>query len=1153
MSEGLSASQLTSLFDAVEAGHSHTIADLLAQNPALSLVQCEDNFELDEHVADILGSDGTRMTGLAAALAMYSTSKSDSDQKKRMEVINVFLKTMPSGEDLNGLRFGNQNTALHLAASLGLRGAVISLMGQGALANVTNASGRTVLEVADPEIAELIRWSIKSQERKKANKTNTLPLPKTAKQAPHPSTQAVAPAAEPRTVSSPAPTPVKQEARVEPIKSLPKVEQRIVESIAVRPAVVSESIVVKPVVASKVEPTQTAQIIKPVVECGASKHDVVVPSDDEARNSLRQAMTTSADLEFLKSTSRVNNLKQALGVSANTTAPTATPSTSSGVKNSRFFQTGELPITRSATLNSRPVQARAPVPTLWTKPSAPVVVSQPPTIVANVSPVISLPTIEPIPVTPIGHVEDEAEIVKTAELKTFKSVKELLNEYKGDKMFEKAAQRTALSQPAATKPAVAVIAVAAVIEEFKPQSIGEPIAKVEALEEIPLPRVVTPQLSVMEVSTPEIVDEVVTVQEVAGTPIIVAPAADAIENLRIYEVLSAVDTEVCPELEEQREEVAESCAPLPIVAPKQLEFEMPSVTLDFDLQLGLDWLSTDTQLFEPKVAPIQMVVQPEVKILAAPVKTETPVKKEILLPLVEEFKPLMVPVLEPEHKPATKPEEPKVTVKAAESTQPVPRTTVASRKPVQQLVTSPVQREASFTPSISFDHLPSPPASSSVVDGPTQIDAWLAELEAADAANKAKVIDANKSLVVDNKLEKITTQSRPIGGVRKSKSVRFEDLNDDEPLRSPSDEATNASSKSLPGALKAVTPPVQQVKPQVQAAPQAFLPKNDSQTTGTFYIELSDIQGVNFTNRGGVTVTLSLSHGNAVFATTRPIHIQDNRRAEFKQDCVFTKLIRDLPLHLEAKFMPAIPLPVAQHQPTKQKKGFFPTFSRKENAITPQPATSASASQTAQREQGFLPNEGVVGTFDADPIEFARQADLSVSGDIWDGVLEVSDGQSILASIGARVAFVRSDVSKGQALPSSIDEVYRAMDARDWWTKETKTGFLSHLTGDVRAMRKRYFVLRGARLYAYAEIDGNLTLRNTVDLHNMISVSAERSAATGGGRGEFRITFTDGAFEQFKSDPATECDQWVNAIKSLGAESSWPTYPEWLIGPLPRL
>lgn len=98
-------------------------------------------------------------------------------------------------------------------------------------------------------------------------------------------------------------------------------------------------------------------------------------------------------------------------------------------------------------------------------------------------------------------------------------------------------------------------------------------------------------------------------------------------------------------------------------------------------------------------------------------------------------------------------------------------------------------------------------------------------------------------------------------------------------------------------------------------------------------------------------------------------------------------------------------------------------------------------------------------------------------------------------------------------------------------------------------MRKRYFILRGATLYAYAEMDGTMTLRNKVDLRNMLSVSAERSTATGGGRGEFRINFAGGTFEQFKSDPAIECDAWVRAIQLLGPERTWPQYPEFLLGP----
>ncbi|TPX51409.1 hypothetical protein SeMB42_g00447 [Synchytrium endobioticum] len=1116
MSETAGATS-SSLFTVVQTGDSEALASLLAKHPELHLVQTDHSFELDADIAKLLGDDTSKMTGLQAALALYSTSRTACDQQTSLAIVNIFLKTLPSGDILNQLRFGCDNTALHLAASLGLKGAVISLMGQGALANVTNSLGKTVLDVAEHDVAELIRWSMKSQERKK-QRGDTIPRAKPALSVSTSKSvsNAVAPAAEPKSVRD----AKLASATVKPDDLVPShtttQEQRIaamsVQGLTRLPSPTSPA---RFNATSPIKSTSSTTSLPPLAASPSrnEKSDgTVAPSDDEIRNSYRQAVTTSSDLEFLRQAGRVKGFKQALGDSTTSdTTETAIYASVKISKNSSFVPTGTLnSISRGGGVSSsKSSHARPSIPTNWSQ--SPTGTSSADTAATSITTPPSVP-VEPEKVEEKLQQRADDEIVKATESKR-KSVKDLLSEFSGDKMFEKAVNRT---------PAVRVLPPKSIEATTVDASIGvveassmelQPAEKAEALQVMEKPKIEAP----VETEKSPADEPVNTTQGVAGEEITLKVNAGPV----LKKGLSRSHGQ------ESEEPLAPALVPL---LPSELQLEVP---IDFDLNLGLDWLAaSSTAIDEPIMEPRggETVVYDtgvHVEHSNAPaVIHET--KDTLRFDLVDAAPAIVVSKQIAVSESAM--EAPRITPQQlhndATPAQPL-RPTIVIRKPSQQSPLSLQTPQPAALSSCPPDIENSLSRSSTLIDGPPQIDAWLAELEAADALSKFNYSQSPSAESFARESLPPLSPTRSIGSARTT---------------------VNSSSRFV----------------DVTAAPRGA--KSESRVMpGNFFIQLYDVEDVGFPNPGGVLVNFTIAHASNVESTTNTMHIKEGTHSiKFHHECIL-KVTRDQPFTLIANFKPAQPIVVSHHQPPKSRKGFF-SFGRKSgqqaaNAMAPpmgNPSWNGSASSVASATSirpgqscGFLPNEGVQGHFGCDPFAWATEADISTCGEVWDGVLDVRVNDVIVARVGTKVAFVR-DVYKHSHGPTSIGEIEMALKSQAWWKREIRSGFLTHLTGDVRAMRKRYFILRGAILYAYAEMDGNLTLRNTIDLRNMVSVSAERSTATGGGRGEFRINFAGGAFEQFKSDPASDCDAWVTAIQSLGPEQTWPVWPEVLIGPRPQ-
>ncbi|KAI9498307.1 hypothetical protein BDB00DRAFT_799781 [Zychaea mexicana] len=198
--------------------------------------------------------------------------------------------------------------------------------------------------------------------------------------------------------------------------------------------------------------------------------------------------------------------------------------------------------------------------------------------------------------------------------------------------------------------------------------------------------------------------------------------------------------------------------------------------------------------------------------------------------------------------------------------------------------------------------------------------------------------------------------------------------------------------------------------------------------------------------------------------------------------------------------------------------------------------------------------------------------------------------EKAVGKITVKLFFLPYDGSKIEKLPVNMYDCEQALNVRRYSRTCWQTGYMSQLGGDVKFWRRRYFSLRGWRLFSYSDV--KRTPRIIIDLSKAVTLAADHriivpprtvddssSTATGttttvshahpsqqGDRcsinsnattttsedelvsysvkNGFRITFKNGESVDFFCDSAKERDGWLEVLKVI--INRVPGWPDWM-------
>ncbi|KAI8144848.1 hypothetical protein BJV82DRAFT_61231 [Fennellomyces sp. T-0311] len=191
--------------------------------------------------------------------------------------------------------------------------------------------------------------------------------------------------------------------------------------------------------------------------------------------------------------------------------------------------------------------------------------------------------------------------------------------------------------------------------------------------------------------------------------------------------------------------------------------------------------------------------------------------------------------------------------------------------------------------------------------------------------------------------------------------------------------------------------------------------------------------------------------------------------------------------------------------------------------------------------------------------------------------------EKAVGKITVKLFFLPYENPEIENLPTSLNACEQALNIQRYSRTRWQTGFMSQLGGDVKFWRRRYFSLRGWRLFSYTDV--SRLPRVIIDLSKAVTLAADHrivvpprtvsesslslpgsqqhqtgdrvsiisSGTTATSEDElvafsvkngFRITFINGESIDFFCDSAEERDSWLEVLKVI--INRVPSWPDWM-------